>query len=65
MLNSIIERVIGKFVSMDDVQMDVTDREVTVYVPPQNTSLVIKKCRKRLQRIEEKMGIRITIKPLG
>jgi len=64
-LSSMIGRVIGKFVSMDEVQMDVTDREVTVYVPPQSTSLVIRKSRKRLQRIEEKMGIRITIKPLG
>jgi ATPase len=65
MLSSVIGRVIGKFVSMDEVQMDVTDREVTVYVPPQSTSLVIRKCRKRLQRIEEKMGIRITIRPLS
>lgn len=65
MLSSVIGRVIGKFVSMDEVQMDVGAGEVTVYVPPQSVSLIIRKCRKRLQRIEEKMGIRITIRPLG
>jgi ATPase len=65
MLQSIIGRVIGKYVSMDEVQMDVTDKEVSVYVPPQSVSIVIRKCRKRLQRIEEKMGLRIIVRPLG
>jgi ATPase len=64
-VNSMISRIIGKFVSMDEVQMDVADKEVTVYVPPQSVSLVIRKSRKRLQKIEEKMGLRITIRPIS
>jgi ATPase len=65
MISSIIGRVVGKFVSMDEIQMDITDREATVYVPPQTVSLVIRKSRKKLQKIEEKMGLRITIKPMS
>jgi len=64
-VNSMIGRVIGKFVSMDEVRMDTTDREVTVYVPPQSVSLVIRKSRKKLQKIEEKMGLRITVRPMS
>jgi predicted PilT family ATPase len=45
--------------------MDTTDREVTVYVPPQTVSLVIRKSRKKLQKIEEKMGLRITVRPMS
>jgi ATPase len=64
-VSSMIGRVIGKFVPMDEVQMDTTDREVTVYVPPQTVSLVIRKSRKKLQKIEEKMGLRITVRPMS
>ncbi len=64
-VGSMIGRVIGKFVSMDEVQIDTTDREVTVYVPPQIVSMVIRKSRKKLQKIEEKMGLRITIRPMS
>ncbi len=65
MVSAVVGRIVGKYVSMDEVQMDVTEREVTVYVPPQSVSLVIRKCRKKLQKIEEKMGLRITVRPMS
>jgi ATPase len=63
-MNSMIARIIGRYVSMDDVRIDVGDGEIVVGVPPQSVNIVIKRCRKKLQRLEEKLNLRISVRPL-
>lgn len=60
---SMIERIIGRYVSMDEVQVVTSGSEVKVMVPPQTLSVIIKRSRKKLQKLEERMGLRITIRP--
>jgi ATPase len=63
-LNSMISRVLGRYVSMDEVEIKTSDGEAIISVPPQVLNLVVKRSRKKLQRIEDKLGIRITIRPM-
>jgi len=63
-LNSMISRVLGRYVSMDEVEIRSNDGEVVISVPPQVLNLVVKRSRKKLQRIEEKLGLKITVRPM-
>jgi len=63
MLDSMIERIIGRFVRMDDVQITNENGVATVSVPPQSVSIIIKRTKRKLQKLEERLGIRILIRP--
>uniref|UniRef100_A0A7C3IXK3 ATPase n=1 Tax=Candidatus Methanomethylicus mesodigestus TaxID=1867258 RepID=A0A7C3IXK3_9CREN len=58
-----ISKIIGKFVEMDDVEIITKDRDITIMIPPESMGLVIKRCRKKLQRLEDKLRVRIVLKP--
>ncbi|MEM3365024.1 MAG: ATPase, T2SS/T4P/T4SS family [Candidatus Methanomethyliaceae archaeon] len=64
MVNAMINRILGKYVPLEDVKIESSDGEVTIGVPSQMMNTVVKRTRKKLQKLEEKLGKRITIRPM-
>ncbi|MDI9643922.1 MAG: ATPase, T2SS/T4P/T4SS family [Candidatus Verstraetearchaeota archaeon] len=62
-LKPVIARILGKYIDMDEVDIEVGDGEVRVMVPPERISIVARRTRKKLQKIEEKLGSKILLKP--
>ncbi|MBC7112897.1 MAG: Flp pilus assembly complex ATPase component TadA [Candidatus Methanomethyliales bacterium] len=62
--NSMINRILGKYVPLEDVKIESSDGEVIIGVPSQLMNTVVKRARKKLLKLEEKLGKRITIKPI-
>ncbi|MCX8181770.1 MAG: ATPase, T2SS/T4P/T4SS family [Candidatus Methanomethyliaceae archaeon] len=63
-VNSMINRILGKYVPLEDVKIEFSDGEVIIGVPSQMMNTVVKRTRKKLQKLEEKLGKRITIRPV-
>lgn len=63
-LNSMINKIIGKYVPMEDVRIEFMDKEVAIGIPSQMINQVVKRTRRKLQKLEEKLGIRITLRPM-
>ncbi|MGQ9759214.1 MAG: ATPase, T2SS/T4P/T4SS family [Candidatus Methanomethylicaceae archaeon] len=63
-LNSTIGKIVGKYVPMEDVKIEYTEKEVVVGVPSQMINQVVKRTRKKLQKLEEKLGVKITLRPM-
>lgn len=63
-VNSMINRLLGKYMPLEDVKIESTDGEVIISVPSQVMNTVVKRTRKKLQKLEEKLGKRITIRPI-
>ncbi len=59
-----INRILGRYVPLEDVKIDATDGEVIIGVPSQMINIVAKRSRKKLQKLEEKLGKKITLRPL-
>lgn len=62
-MKPLIGRIIGRFVEMDDVEVQENEKEIIVSIPPERMGLVVRRCRKKLQRVEEKLGLRIILRP--
>ncbi len=62
-LKPLVGRIIGRYVNMDEVDVVPNQQGADVYVPNESISIIIKRERKKLRRMEEKLGIRINIKP--
>jgi ATPase len=62
--NSMINRILGKYVPLEDVKIESSDGEVIIGVPSQLMNTVVKRARKKLLKLEEKLGKRITIRPV-
>lgn len=62
-IKPVIGRIIGKYIDLDEVDIVVEDGEIRVMIPPERISLLARKTRKKLQKIEEKLGSRIVLKP--
>lgn len=64
MINSMINRILGRYVPLEEVKIEATDGEVIIGVPSQMINIVAKRSRKKLQKLEEKLGKKITLRPL-
>ena len=63
-VNSMINRILGKYVPLEDIKIESYNGEVIIGVPSQIMNTVVKRTRKKLQKLEEKLGKRITIRPV-
>lgn len=63
-VNAMINRILGKYVPLEEIKIESSDGEVTIGVPSQMMNTVVKRTRKKLQKLEEKLGKRITIRPM-
>lgn len=62
-LKPLIGRIISRYVDMDEVDVVPNQQGADVYVPNESISIIIKRERKKIRRMEEKLGIRINLKP--
>lgn len=62
-LRSMIGRVLVRYISMDEVAVEAGNEEITVKVPPQVLSVIIKKAGKKLRKLEERWGAKIVVRP--
>ncbi|MEM2128690.1 MAG: ATPase, T2SS/T4P/T4SS family [Candidatus Methanomethylicaceae archaeon] len=62
-IKPIISRILGKYLDMEEVEIETGEGEVRVIVPPERISMVARRTRKKLQKIEEKLGTKIVLKP--
>ncbi|MDH7556677.1 MAG: hypothetical protein QHG94_07060, partial [Candidatus Methanosuratincola sp.] len=62
-IKPIISRILGKYIDMEEVEIETGEGEVRVVVPPERISMVARRTRKKLQKIEEKLGTKIVLKP--
>ncbi len=60
---AMIEKVIGKYVPPDEYEVRFTDRGAVVEIPPERYHIVMKRCRKKLERIQNKLGVAVEVKP--
>ncbi len=63
-VNSMIYRTLGKYIPLEDLKIETTNGEVIVGVPSQMINTLVKRSRKKLQKLEEKLGKKITLKPM-
>ncbi|HDI46676.1 MAG TPA: ATPase, partial [Candidatus Methanomethylia archaeon] len=60
---AMIEKVVGKYVPPDEYEVRFTDRGAVIEVPPERYHVVMKRCRKKLERIQSKLGVAVEVKP--
>ncbi|MDH5806140.1 MAG: ATPase, T2SS/T4P/T4SS family [Candidatus Methanomethylicaceae archaeon] len=61
---SMINKVLERHIPMENVIIEENNEGVVIGIPTNIINYALKRCRKKIQKIEEKMGIRIIIKPI-
>ncbi len=62
-IKPLVGRIIGRYVDMEEVDVSSSGGAADVYVPNEIMPIIMKRARKKLQRMEDKLGIRINIRP--
>ena len=59
----LIGRILGRYVNMSEVDVSANGQAVEAYVPNEAIPIIMKRARKKLQRMEDKLGLKINIRP--
>ncbi len=63
MMRAMVDRILGKYVPTDGLGFELCGRELIVSVPPERLPVVMKRTSKKLKRLEDKLGVKVTLKP--
>ncbi len=62
-IKPLIGRIISKYVDMNEVEVAYDGQVAEVYVPNESMATIMRRTHKKIQRMEDKLGFRINIRP--
>ncbi|MCX8169876.1 MAG: ATPase, T2SS/T4P/T4SS family [Candidatus Methanomethyliaceae archaeon] len=63
-ITCMINKVLGKHIPMENVIIEESNEGIIIGIPANIINYALRRCRKKIQKIEDKMGVRISIKPI-
>jgi len=63
MAKHLIEKTLNKYMSPEEYELQFTREGALIHVPPERLPIVLKKCRRKFERVEQRIGMRVEIKP--
>ncbi|MCQ5337363.1 MAG: ATPase, T2SS/T4P/T4SS family [Candidatus Methanomethylicia archaeon] len=64
MIESIILKLLERYLPVEEVTLETNDKGVIVNIPSNRMNYIAKRCRRKIQKLEEKTGVRITLKAI-
>jgi predicted PilT family ATPase len=53
-----------RYLPIEEVTLETNDKGVIVNIPSNRMNYIAKRCRRKIQKLEEKTGVRITLKAI-